>query len=85
MSIRGSITVECDRPTCRAEIVLEGEDAKVTLNRHGLALDVSAPGWSVRYDGDIVCPDCAFPPERERDEDDGKSYGHPADAKAERL
>lgn len=86
MSIRGSVTIECDRKGCHAEIVLQAEDATVHPRRHGLELDLSAAEW--REDGlDVyVCPQCATADEnpRERDDDDGATYSDPRDAREER-
>lgn len=85
MSIRGSITVECDRRKCQAELVIEGEDATVTETRHGLSLALSAAEWRQDDEGYFWCPQCQEENPRVKGEDDGREYADPRDAKAERL
>jgi len=65
MSIRGSITIECDRPDCHAEIVLFELDIEAEPRRRGgVDLTAYAPDW--RMDGDLfICPQCAEPDERD--------------------
>lgn len=88
MSIRGSITIECDRSSCHAEIVLEADDATIRESNRGMAVELNAAGWHTDEDGgDIWCPECLAAAERRADgpQDDGQSYADPRDALAERL
>ena len=79
MSRRGEITVECDSDDCYAEAIYRPENLDEPIS------DVlEADGWTRYHDQDI-CPQCIKEhgdpnrPERERDEDDGQTYGHPGD------
>lgn len=79
MSIRGSITIECDRPKCHAEIVLDGRDADSDTTFNELSLELYVPGWRLDDEGMFWCPDCAEPHEREKHDDDGREYADPRD------
>lgn len=81
---RGEITVECDNDECSAEVVYRYDDLDNCTINDRLAED----GWQDRKSGKVwlwFCPDCVEEQEREKGDDDGKEYGHPADALAERL
>ena len=65
MSIRGSITLECDQKGCHAELVLDGDGANVTNGRRLLTLELLAPEWHQDEQGDLWCPDCANHEERD--------------------
>jgi hypothetical protein len=87
MSIRGSVVLECDSTGCHAEQVigdLEMADDLVALPRGGVEVTVYAPEWVLDDDGLLHCPQCCEEG-REKGDDDGVEYGHPADAKADRL
>jgi hypothetical protein len=85
MSVRGKVTIECDSKGCRAEQVIEADEQDlVGLRRGGIELTLFAADWVLDDDNLLRCPQCCEEG-RERDEDDGKTYGHPGDAKADRL
>ena len=65
MSIRGSITIECDQKDCRAEIVIEADISDVEIKKAGVSLDVYASGWRLDDDEQFWCPQCAEPDERD--------------------
>ena len=58
MSIRGSVTLECDSKDCRAETVLEDLDIEITPERWGLAIEAHASGWVRVADDQFRCPQC---------------------------
>jgi hypothetical protein len=83
MSIRGTITIECD--SCDGELVLDDRDIDVfPQKRGGLELTTYAAEWVEDEDGLLHCPACIDEHPRERDEDDGKSYSDPRDAREDR-
>jgi hypothetical protein len=84
MSIRGTVTLECDSPKCHAELVIDAEDANLCGETGSLLIELIAAEWVLDDNGLLHCPQCCEEG-RERGEDDGKEYGHPADAKADRL
>jgi hypothetical protein len=57
MSRRGDITVECDMPTCHAELVIPAERLQVVSLSYvmGHAWWVQQDGQGVRRD---ICPQC---------------------------
>jgi hypothetical protein len=57
MSIRGTVTMECDTPNCRAELVIDAEDADLTMTRHGAKAGFSSD-WLLDDGGELRCPDC---------------------------
>lgn len=65
MSIRGSLTIECDQPKCHAEIVLEARDFTLGPAPRGTDVGVFAYGWHVNDDEQFICPQCAAPDERD--------------------
>ncbi len=83
MSIRGSVTLECDSKGCHAEEVIAAED--FNLADKWIYIDVSAAfnGWRVDDDGNIHCPQCCDEG-RERGDDDGREYADPRDAREDR-
>lgn len=88
MSLRGELVIECDRPTCHAELVLSVEDADVEAILHvggGIVLTLSAHGWREDREGGYVCPECAEDNPRDRDDDDGIQYADPRDEREARL
>jgi hypothetical protein len=63
MSIRGTITIECD--SCDGELVLDDRDIDVfPQKRGGLELTAYAAEWVEDEDGLLHCPQCC----EERDE-----------------
>ena len=52
MSRRGEVTIECDMPTCQAELILD----QVHLIDIGIIQAKRERGW--RWDGRDICPDC---------------------------
>lgn len=86
MSIRGSVTFECDQPRCHAEFVRQFvSDDEVNIDRYGLSVEASAEGWRMDDDGLLVCPQCADENPREKGDDDGVEYADPRDAREGRL
>lgn len=84
MSLTGTFTLECDRPTCRAELVLGYVDADLEPRRKGgIDLQLYAPDWCMDEDGSLICPQCAAPDPREKGDDDGREYADPRDARDE--
>lgn len=77
MSWRGEITVECDNDECSAETIFRYDDLdNCTVNER-----LDEEGWKDSKDGKLwlwFCPQCVEE-QREKDEDDGREYGHPAD------
>jgi len=85
MSIRGTITLECDSPKCHAEFVLGDLDLEVAPQRGGgLEVAAYAAEWVEDDDGLLHCPQCCEEG-REKGDDDGVEYADPRDAKADRL
>jgi hypothetical protein len=81
MSVWGEILIECDSKDCRAQHAVTGDDAFRVAGRE-YAED---EGW-IEVDGRHVCPQCqAEANPRERGDDDGVEYGHPDEARDERL
>ena len=64
MSIRASVTFECDSKGCHAELVFDGTDANVLTRRGGLDAQFFAYGWVMDDDDLLHCPACC----EERDE-----------------
>ena len=59
MSIRGVITLECDRPSCHGEDVLDAKDFDLVVKRRGdIWLEAEACGWREGEDGELWCPQC---------------------------
>jgi hypothetical protein len=58
MSIRGSVTLECDRPKCHAEQVFEAEDFDFEVCRERLFIEQCVDDWHMDEDGDLWCPQC---------------------------
>jgi hypothetical protein len=89
MSIRGTVTYECDQKGCHAELVLDADDAAEGLQTgRDISLTFTAFGWRRDADDELWCPQCveeAERPERHRDEDDGRTYADPRDEREERL
>lgn len=70
MSIRGAITLECDRPKCHGEDVLDAKDFDLVVKRRGdIWLEAEACGWREGDDGELWCPQCVE--EALRRDDDG--------------
>jgi hypothetical protein len=84
MSIRATVTYECDSPDCHAELVLDATDAELVKARGGVQAEFYASGWVMDDDDQIHCPQCCKEDPRERNADDGSSYGHPGDRLAGR-
>jgi hypothetical protein len=84
MSIRGTVTLECDTKGCHAETVIMPETGDCLYCDGSLKVQLSATDWQLDCEGNLHCPQCCEEG-RERGEDDGREYGHPADAKADRL
>lgn len=61
MPIRGEIVIECDTPTCHAELVVGADRA------WGLEYEVDEAGWQVRNHQRFICPEC-----RQEGKADGK-------------
>lgn len=57
MSLRGSITLECDIPTCHGELVIGDLDIDATSTRSGIDLSAYALYWEMRGDR-LICPQC---------------------------
>lgn len=81
MSRRGEIVIECDTPTCHAEIRFEAWHRASTvddvLDDAGWQVTGKAVGRAPRKD---ICPQCveeANP--REKGDDDGREYADPRD------
>jgi hypothetical protein len=84
MSIRGRVTFECDTKGCHAEYVIDAEDADLAEGGHSsVRAGFYAGDWVLDDDGLLHCPQCCEEG-RERGDDDGREYGHPADARSER-
>jgi hypothetical protein len=83
MSVRGTVTLECDSKGCHAELVIDAEEISIDNDESGLAMALSAHGWRMDDDCDIHCPACCEEG-REKNEDDGQEYGHPGDRLAGR-
>lgn len=77
MSIRATVTLECDSPGCHAELVLDGTDAEIVNARGGVQAEFYASGWVMDDDDQIHCPCCEE--RREMHKDDGVEYGDPRD------
>jgi hypothetical protein len=58
MSIRGAITLECDRKNCHAEQVFEGEDLDFDVRKERLFIEQCVDDWHMDEDGDLWCPQC---------------------------
>ncbi len=86
MSIRGRIVLECSDKGCYAEEVIDAEDLAPERSKRGTGVNViaHADGWVVDEDGEVHCPACCEEG-RERGDDDGREYGHPRDAREERM
>lgn len=86
MSIRGSVTLECDTKGCEAELVVGDLDFDATYEEFvGIVLALYAHDWVMDDDGGIHCPQCCEENPRDRDEDDGLSgYSDPRDERDER-
>lgn len=84
MSLRGSITLECDQKGCHAELVIGDLELQIDVMKNGdLVIEGFADGWREDDHGLLWCPDCAAEKNpREKGDDDGREYGHPADALA---
>lgn len=66
MSLRCSLTIECDRPTCQAEIVIRDLDIDVEpRSRGGLDIAAFAPDWWQDENEQFICPQCAAEDERD--------------------
>lgn len=66
MSIRGTVTLECDRKNCHAELVIDANaDANIESVKWGLNVELAANDWVIDDNGDLWCPDCAAPDERD--------------------
>lgn len=83
MSIRGTVTLECDSKRCTGSLDIEAHEwLDCTVQKTwGLDLSMGAHGWILDENGDLHCPQCCEE-QREKNEDDGMEYGHPADRKA---
>lgn len=78
MSIRGTIVLECDSKGCRAEQVMDADEADFADDmKRGVQVELYFSGWVMDEGGEIHCPACCEERTRDRDEDDGMSYGHP--------
>lgn len=66
MSIRGTVTIECDSKGCHAEEHIGDLDMEDYLepSRTGLRLELHAHGWTMDDEGGLHCPEC----NTERDE-----------------
>lgn len=81
MSRRGEITIECDSDDCYAEILL----GALALEDDSLHDQLADAGWTQTAQGQDVCPDCVVEANpRERDDDDGMTYGDPRDEREDR-
>ncbi len=79
MSIRGTVTFECDTKGCRAEVVVDATgDASLMMFKSGVVAQVFAAGWVIDEDGGLHCEQCCEEV-RDRDEDDGRTYDDPRD------
>jgi len=58
MSIRGTVTLECDAKGCHAERVFDvtTDDADSSMNE--LSIELYSGGWLMDDDGLIHCPQC---------------------------
>jgi hypothetical protein len=62
MTRRGEIVIECDTPTCHAEIVLpvsaalDGGDTPAY--RFGIGVLLGAVDWHTNVKGEDICPQC---------------------------
>jgi hypothetical protein len=65
MSIRGTVTLECDSKGCHAELVIEADSCLTDNSEGGMSLEFSAPDWHEDDDGLIHCPQCCQPEERD--------------------
>lgn len=67
MSIRGTVTLECDTKGCHAERVFDDEEIADELMAMGSGLNVGlhADRWRLDDDGLIHCPQCCEPDERD--------------------
>ena len=67
MSIRGQLTIECDRKGCHAEIVLGPDECDLEPKRGGIEIDLYAYGWMVDdlEPARFVCPECVNEQPRE--------------------
>jgi hypothetical protein len=68
--IRGTVTIECDRPKCYAELVVDVTTNDANIQKWGLTVEVGASGWRVDDDGQCWCPECA----ERADERDDEAY-----------
>lgn len=59
MSLRGSVTIECDQPNCHAELVLGLKDIDIDEGRLGVYFNAYADGWRCDAHDHFWCPDCA--------------------------
>jgi hypothetical protein len=59
MSIRGTVTLECDSKGCHAEEVIDAEDASIAagLDR-GVSCLFHFGDWLMTTDGNLHCPQC---------------------------
>jgi hypothetical protein len=58
MSIRGSVTLECDSKGCHAEQVIDAIDSNLCGETKCLLVELVAPDWVMNNDGDLRCPQC---------------------------
>jgi hypothetical protein len=58
MSIRATVTYECDSPDCHAELVLDATDAELVKARGGVQAEFYGYGWQMDDDDQIHCPQC---------------------------
>lgn len=83
MSIRGRVVFECDTKGCKAECVIDAEDADLVNGKRSPEATFSAAGWVLDEFGELHCEQCCEEG-REPDEDDGRTYADPRDEREER-
>lgn len=69
MSIRGTVTLECDTKRCHGALDIEAHEwADLIVQKHwGLDIAVAANGWRVDENGDLICPQCVEDDEQRSD------------------
>lgn len=77
MSIRGTVTFECE--SCHAEEVMDADEVNYTEGaKQGISIEFYAGGWVMDDDGDLHCPQCCED-DRAKGDDDGREYADPRD------
>lgn len=67
MSVRANVTLECDSKGCHAELVMDATDVQYAekFSSSGLQLEFYASEWQMDEHGDLHCPQCCDPDERD--------------------